>query len=210
MKQTVREKDSLLAAEKLKTSSLEHSLAETKEKLKLTEESWKEMKNYGEELLVQLSQAEEQQLALQTSIVYDEKKVGGDENTSINMSNDGESSDNNFTKSETELQALRATISNEMELLDNWRSELYAWKTEIDDEQEKINETYLKQKYEFDMEKKRFEEQKEGLKRALQDEKIILEKEKNEYLIQSRKLTKDQKMFKIKEKQFKKDPKRNN
>ena len=61
------------------------------------------------------------------------------------------------------------------------------------------------QKYEFDMEKKRFEEQKEGLKRALQDEKIILEKEKNEYLIQSRKLTKDQKMFKIKEKQFKKD-----
>ena len=205
LKQTVREKDSLLAAEKLKTSSLEHSLAETKEKLKLTEESWKEMKNYGEELLVQLSQAEEQQLALQTSIVYDEKKVGGDENTSINMSNDGESSDNNSTKSETELQALRATISNEMELLDNWRSELYAWKTEIDDEQEKINETYLKQKYEFDMEKKRFEEQKEGLKRALQDEKIILEKEKNEYLIQSRKLTKDQKMFKIKEKQFKKD-----
>ena len=205
LKQTVREKDSLLAAEKLKTSSLEHSLAETKEKLKLTEESWKEMKNYGEELLVQLSQAEEQQLALQTSIVYDEKKVGGDENTSINMSNDGESSDNNFTKSETELQALRATISNEMELLDNWRSELYAWKIEIDDEQEKINETYLKQKYEFDMEKKRFEEQKEGLKRALQDEKIILEKEKNEYLIQSRKLTKDQKMFKIKEKQFKKD-----
>ena len=71
LKQSLREKDSMLAAEKLKTTSLTHALEETKDKLALTKKSWQDMKQYGEELLVQLSQAEEQQLALQTSIVYE-------------------------------------------------------------------------------------------------------------------------------------------
>ena len=72
------------------------------------------MKQYGEELLVQLSQAEEQQLALQTSIVYEKSNAQA-------KSSDGGASD---LSSGQELQALRAT-GDEMELLENWLSELY-------------------------------------------------------------------------------------
>ena len=101
------------------------------------------MKQYGEELLVQLSQAEEQQLALQTSIVYEKSNAQA-------KSSDGGASD---LSSGQELQALRATVANEMELLENWRSELYAWKVEIEEEQQTANDDYARRKAGFDQEK---------------------------------------------------------
>ena len=133
----------MLAAEKLKTTSLAHALEETKDKLALTKKSWQDMKQYGEELLVQLSQAEEQQLALQTSIVYEKSNAQA-------KSSDGGASD---LSSGQELQALRATVANEMELLENWRSELYAWKVEIEEEQQTANDDYARRKAGFDQEK---------------------------------------------------------
>ena len=198
LKQSLREKDSMLAAEKLKTTSLTHALEETKDKLALTKKSWQDMKQYGEELLVQLSQAEEQQLALQTSIVYEKANAQA-------TSSDRGADDSSDLSSGQELQALRATVANEMELLENWRSELYAWKVEIEEEQQTANDDYARRKAEFEQEKGEWEQRLQERERALGDKAHNIETKMNECSISARKLEKEQKLFKIKEKQFKKD-----
>ena len=180
---------SQLAAEKLKTTSLTHALEETKDKLALTKKSWQDMKQYGEELLVQLSQAEEQQLALQTSIVYEKANAQA-------TSSDCGADDSSDLSSGQELQALRATVANEMELLENWRSELYAWKVEIEEEQQTANDDYARRKAGFDQEKGEWEQRLQERERALRDKAHNIETKMNECSISARKLEKEQK-FKL-------------
>ena len=202
LRQDLREKDSACSAQKLAAESTGHKLKDAYEKLAVVEASWKDMQTYSSQLLDQLNDAEEKQLALQAALAGNvqmpQSTPGGTdllvtalECEDLTLSGSDLKTPSILVEEMAKIEAVRATLNNETELLENWRSELFAWKARMDEKYSDLNVSQQIEKNEG--ERKQFELDRQLSE--LQNERVDLSARREEMVVQQEILANDHKKY---------------